>query len=338
MKKWLLLLFTVLLSVGVLLGCSSNEAEDGGTNDESEEQVEEVTEGDEATEEEAAEGASFPVTVKDATGEEITVEAEPESIITLTPSNTEILYALDLLDKVIAVTDNDDFPEGIQDTKDSIGGMEFDVEKILSLQPDIVLANALNVSEGIEQLRNAGLTVVVTNGGSTFDEVYSSIEMVASVTGKAEEGQDIVNSMKERINVITEKAAQINEEDQVKVWVEIWPAPDLFTTGKGTFMHEMLEMIHAVNAAGDQEGWPNYTEEDAVSTNPDVIITTYGHWEGMETAVEDVISRPAWQEVSAVKSERVYNIEANIVERPGPRLVEGVEKLAELIYPEIFAQ
>src|SRR5690606_27218878 len=96
--------------------------------------------------------------------------------------------------------------------------------------------------------------------------------------------------------------------------------------------------INATNAAKDSEGWPMFTEEEAVKTNPDVIITTYGHVEGKENAVENVLDRPAWQDVSAIKNERVYNIEANIVERPGPRLVEGVEKLAKLVYPEIFTE
>ena len=115
--------------------------------------------------------------------------------------------------------------------------------------------------------------------------------------------------MKDKISQVQDKVAQMTEEEKLTVWVEISPEPEIYTTGKGTFMHEMLEIINAVNAAGDQEGWPKFTEEDAVKTNPDVIITTYGSW--VETPVEDVLNRSAWQDISAIKTERVYDIDAN---------------------------
>ncbi|WP_078428544.1 ABC transporter substrate-binding protein [Alkalihalobacterium alkalinitrilicum] len=328
MKKWYMWLVASILIVGLMTACGTDNQEEPQTEETPSEETEDQTTG-------SGEATAFPITITDATGTEVIIEEEPQSLISLVPSNTEIVYALDGFDRLIAVTDNDDFPEEVKEIE-SIGGMEFNVEKIIASNPDLVLANAMNSEEGLDQIRNAGVTVLVVKNASSFDELYDSIQMVGNALGNAEEAENVIISMQDRITAIQTKASEIDEADQATVWVEIWPAPDMYTTGKGTFMHEMLEMINAKNAAGNQDGWPMFTEEDAVVLNPDVIITTYGHVEGMENAVEDVLARTAWTEVEAVKNERVYNVEANIVERPGPRLIEGVEKLAKLIYPDVF--
>ncbi|MFV8828446.1 ABC transporter substrate-binding protein [Alkalihalobacterium sp. APHAB7] len=328
MQKWYMWLVASLLIVGLLTACGTDNQEEPQTEEAPTEETEEQTTG-------SGEAVAFPLTITDATGTEIVIEEEPQTLISLVPSNTEIVYALEALNRVIAVTDNDDFPEEVKDIE-TIGGMEFNVEKIIAANPDLVLANEMNNAEGLDQIRNAGVQVLVVNNASSFAQLYDSIEMIGNAVGKSEEANNVITSMQETITEVQTKASEIEDADKATVWVEIWPAPDMYTTGKGTFMHEMLEMINATNAAGEQEGWPMFTEEDAVVLNPDVIITTYGHVEGMENAVEDVLARSAWTEVEAVKNERVFNIEANIVERPGPRLVEGVEKLAKFIYPDVF--
>ncbi len=328
MKRVGYLLIAFLLMVALIAGCSSTDSANPAESSEKENviETEEIVESNGTND--------FPITLTDALGNEVMIDAPPEKLITLVPSNTEIVYALGLLDNLIAVTDNDDFPEEVKE-KDSIGGMEFNIEKIISLNPDLVIANAMNNLEGIEQIKNAGINILVVNNASSFDEVYDSIEMIGKATGTSEKAEKVIFEMKDRLSQLAQKAATITEEEKLTVWVEIWGEP-LYTSGKGTFMDEMLTIIHATNAAGEQDGWPMFTEEDAVLLNPDVIITTYGHVPGFENAVEDVLARAAWQEVGAVKTERVYNVEANIVERPGPRLIEGVEKLAQLIYPDVF--
>jgi iron complex transport system substrate-binding protein len=141
--------------------------------------------------------------------------------------------------------------------------------------------------------------------------------------------------MKERLQAIKDKAAA-SVTDKKKVWVEVSPAPDIFTTGQNTFMHEMLESIQAVNAAEDQDGWVKMTEEEIVKLDPEVIITTYGSQ--VEDPKAEVLAREGWAEVPAVKNGNVFDVDSDTVTRPGPRLIEGVETLAELIYPEIFKQ
>jgi iron complex transport system substrate-binding protein len=323
MKQWkqYILLLVMVLTFG-LVACSNEAAEPKQANKPAQETKTEET--------------AFPVTVEDALGEKVTIEAEPQKIVSLIPSNTEIAYALGLGEKIVGVSDFDNYPEDVKN-KEKIGGMEMNVEKILSLQPDLVLAHASsahNSQEGLKQLKEAGIKVLVVQEAKSFADVYESIELIGKATGATEKANEVVQQMKKKVAEIAEKAKNIKKEDEVTVWVEVSPAPEIYTAGKGTFIDEMLTLIHAKNAAGDQEGWPMFTEEDAVALNPDVIITTYGYY--TPNAVEQVLARPSWKEVPAVKNKRVYDVNSDLVSRPGPRLVEGVEEIAKVVYPEVF--
>jgi iron complex transport system substrate-binding protein len=324
LKKLSALILVLLLAISVITGCGNQEAKEP----EKAQQTESVDSN------QGAEASAFPVTLTDADGNEITIEKKPERIVSLIPSNTEIAFALGLGEEVVGVTDFDNYPKEVE-TKEKIGGMEFNVEKIISLNPDLVLAHAStsqSAEPGLKQIRDAGITVLVVNNATSIEDVYQSIDLIAKATGTADEGEKLINDMKAKFAEIEEKASAIQEGEEAVVWVEV--DPTLYTTGKGTFMDEMLTMIHAKNAAGDQEGWVQFTEEDAIKLNPDVIITTYGNY--IENPVEQVLSRKAWVEVNAVKNKRVYDVDPDTVTRSGPRLADGVEELAKAIYPDIF--
>ena len=327
MRKMFASLFMVLLALS-LVACQNNDTKENEKSNE--EQNEENTEASNETEED-----SFPITIKDALENEVTIDEEPETIVSLIPSNTEIVYALGAGEKVIGVSDLDNYPEDVLN-KEKIGSMDYNIEKIISLKPDVVLAHesiANYAAEGFQQLQDAGLTVIIIKNASSFEDVYSTIETIGKITGKYTASKEVVTNMKTKVAEIKEKSEVINEEEKLVVWTEISPAPELYTTGKGTFMHEMLEMIGAHNAAGNQEGWPPYTEEDAVLLNPDVILVTYNF---IDNPVDQVLTRDAWGNVPAVQNKRVYEVNDDLVSRPGPRLLEGVEELATKIYPEIY--
>ncbi|MGG3820238.1 ABC transporter substrate-binding protein [Geobacillus thermodenitrificans] len=314
--KWTAALVALFLLAAVLVGCS------GGTNSNAQPAKKE---------EPKTEQAAFPVTVKDGLGEDVTIKAEPKKIVSLIPSNTEIAYALGLGEKIVGVSDFDNYPDDVK-TKTKVGSMEFNVEKIISLKPDLVLAHASsahNSKDGLQQLKDAGITVLVVHNAASFNEVYASIELIGKATGTADKAEQIIHGMKEKLTQIKEKAKQIPADKQANVWIEVSPPPQLYTTGKGTFMDEMLQVISAKNVAGSLEGWPMVTEEQAVAYKPDVIITTYG-------GAKQVLERAAWKDVPAVKNKRVYDVNTDLVSRPGPRLVEGVEELAKAIYPDVF--
>jgi iron complex transport system substrate-binding protein len=283
MKQWkyYAMLLVFLLTFGLLVGCNSENA----SNKQNDVNTKQETK---------TEAAAFPVTLKDGLGEEVTIQSEPKRIVSLIPSNTEIAYALGLGEKIVGVSDFDNYPEDVK-KKEKIGGMEFNVEKIISLKPDLVLAHASgahNSKEGWQQLKDAGITVLVVNDAKTFEDVYQSIEMIGKATGTTKKASEIIENMKTKLEAIKEKAKSIKEKDQVKVWVEVSPAPEIYAAGKGTFIDDMLKAISAKNVAGDQEGWPMFTEEKAVALNPDVIITTYG--DSVPNAAEKVMASPSW--------------------------------------------
>ncbi|KIL72181.1 helical backbone metal receptor [Bacillus badius] len=322
MKKLSKYTLSFMLAAGLLAGCGSDKAAP-----EKEEKANQPKE---------SEQAAFPVTVKDADGKEVVIEEKPKRIVSLIPSNTEIAYELDLDKEIVGVSDNDNYPKEVS-AKEKVGGMEYNIEKIIGLDADLVLAHgssAHNSKEGFKQLEEAGIDVLVVNDAQNFDEVYDSIKMIGKATGTSDKAEDIVTDMKEDLTEISEKAETIKKEEEKNVFIEVSPAPEIYTPGKNTFMQEMLDLIHAKNAAADQDGWGQMTEEAIIKKNPDVIITTHGYY--TQKPVEEVLSRKGWETITAVKNKDVHDVHADLVNRTGPRLVEGVEELAEAIYPDVF--
>jgi iron complex transport system substrate-binding protein len=319
MKKLSALFLILLLTIGALAACGEQKETAKNEGNSSSEQKGEET--------------AFPVTIKDALDNEVTIDAKPEKIVSLIPSNTEIAFALGLGEQVVGVSDFDNYPEEAQ-AKEKIGGMEINIEKIISLQPNLVLAHAsaMNGTEGLQQLRDAGLTVLVINDAQKFEQIYDSIAMIGKATGENKKADELIKSMQDKLAEIKAKAAEIKEKK--KVFVEVSPAPEVFTTGKNTFMDDMITLINAENIANDQEGWIKIDQEVMIERNPDVIITTYGFY--TENAAEQVLSRQGWENVNAIKNKQVIDVDSDRVTRSGPRIVEGVEDLAKAVYPEVF--
>ncbi|WP_164216501.1 ABC transporter substrate-binding protein [Virgibacillus sp. YIM 98842] len=324
MKNLHVLLFSLLLVTGILAGC-------GETEDDATDQTETETE---QTEQPSSDESAFPVTMEGSDGEEVTIEEKPEAIVSLIPSNTEIAFALGLGNNIVGVSDHDNYPEEVQE-KEKIGGLELNIEMILSLEPDLVLAHPTNSPEGIDQLKESGLTVLMVNDATNFDEVYESIEMMAEATGTKEEGENIITSMQDKLSELEEKAAGIPEDEVKSVYIEISPEPEIFTPGNNTFENEILTKINAENIAADQEGWIELSEEAIVEQNPEVIILSYDF---VEDPVGQLMGRDAWQDIEAVKNEQVIQVDTDIISRPGPRLAEGAETLAKAIYPDVFEE
>ena len=318
LKKQSYLLFILMMMLTVfMVGCSSTDNEESKKK-----KVDNTT------------STTFPLEVQDGSGEKIKIEEKPESIVSLLPSNTETAYALGLGEKIIGVSDYCNFPTEAAD-KPKVGGLEINVEKVLELNPDLLLLSAShfnNAKETIKQFQTAGIDVVIVPDANSFEEAYKTIELIATATGTSEKGQEIIDKMKKEVSDIQEKASGIKEKK--KVWIELSSSPDLYTAGSNTFMGDMLEIIKAENIAADQEGWITISEEQVIERNPDVIITTYGYY--IDNPEEQIYGRKAWSEVQALKKKQIYDVNNDTVSRPGPRLTEGLQMLAEKIYPETF--
>ncbi|MFJ5563761.1 ABC transporter substrate-binding protein [Lysinibacillus xylanilyticus] len=320
MKKIWKIGLSAFLALGLLAACNTKEA----TNEKSSSsEQQETTKVDQAI---------FPVTITDATGKDITLEESPEKIVSLIPSNTEILFGLGLNDEIVGVTDNDDYPAEAT-KKDKVGGMDYNVEKIIALSPDIVFAHASgmgNSKGAIEQLEAAGVKVFVVADAKNFNETYTTIEQLGQATGKLEEAKKIVANMKAKVKEIETKLDGVEPK---KVFVESSDEPQIYTTGKGTFMNEMLEMIHAENVAADVNDWYQIDAEQIITKNPDVIVVAYNY---VPDILKKIPQRAGFETITAVKNKAIVQVDENITNRQGPRLADGLEELAKAVYPEEF--
>lgn len=314
MKKWHLLSSAALLTLTLAACGAEEEAADKST----------ATNSAETTE-----TAQFPLTQIDALGKEITIEKAPARIISLIPSNTEILFGLGLEEQIIAVNDNDNYPAEAL-AKEKVGGMEFNLEQIIALQPDLVLAHESNLysfnEEAIAQLEAIGITVFVVKDAKTFEETYTTIEQIGRMTNKVQQAADMIASIKTGIDEIEVKVADLEEKS---VFIVVGTAPELYAAGQETFINEMLEVLDVENVVPEL-GWPQYSAEQFVKSNPDAILVTY------ESDIEAIQTNDAYSEMDAVKNDQVKLIDGDTTSRQGPRIVEGIESLAEAIYPEAF--
>lgn len=265
------------------------------------------------------------VTVIDALGREIKVELPVQSIVSIAPSNTEILFALGLGANVIGVTEACDYPTDAK-LKPKVGQVEMNIEKIVEMSPDLVVAVAGMQMPVIETLSDLGITVLALDP-KTLQGVLDSITLVGKTTGRDEAASLLTQELGNEIQDIQSKAAEaVAGEGRPKVFVEIWDDP-LMTAGPGTFIDELIRIAGGENISGDAGmEWPEFSLEVVLERDPEVIITVWRD-------ADDVRGRPAWKHVSAVKTGRIQKMNPDILTRPGPRLVQGLKELLEIIHP-----
>jgi len=310
MKRWYGWLLTLLLVVTMgLAGCSQAPQPHADHN---------------------GKQGDFPVTLKDASGQSVTIKREPQRIVSLIPSTTEIAFALGLDKKIVGVSSLDNYPAEAA-KKEKVGDLKINVEKVVSLKPDLVLANPINGQDTIGQLRKLGLTVLVVDGQS-LKGVEDSILLVGKATGAVDKARQVVAKMEQEKNEVTKKVASIPADKRVKVWIEL--DPTLFTAGSGTFMDELIRLAGGNNVAASQKGWPQVSAEQVVKWNPDVIIATYDT--GGNKVASQIASRSGWAGINAVKQKRIVTVNPDLVNRPGPRVTQGLKQIAQALYPQVF--
>jgi iron complex transport system substrate-binding protein len=268
------------------------------------------------------------VTVTDAYGKEITLTEAPERIVSLIPSNTEILFALGLGEKVVGVNDTDNYPPEVESIQ-KIGGMEYNLEMIISLKPDLVLAHEsgmYGLGDGVAQLEAAGIPVFVVKNAVNFKETYETIEQIGLLTGRLAEAKKVNENIQTKLSELQQKVKGVEPKT---VFVVVGAQPEIYAVGKGTYMDEMLNVLGIQNAVTEPD-WPVYSAEDFVASDADIILTTY------EPDIEAIKANPLFATMKAVKSDQLLLVDGDTTSRQGPRLAEGVEKIAKAVYPELF--
>lgn len=270
------------------------------------------------------------ITVTDDSGAELTIEKSPERIISLTPSNTEILFALGLGDRVVGVTTYCDYPEEAKE-KPQIGDLEGNVEEIVAMEPDLVVAKVILNDNIVSKLRDVDIPVLCVDPES-LDGVYRAIDLISQVTDTESQGEQLISEMKAKIAAVEEKVASIPEAERPKVFIEVGNEP-LYTAGAKTSVDEVVSLAGGINIAGDVEGYQMYSLESVVKNNPDVILALDSYYVDVEAEIK---KRSGWDSIKAVQENNLIADVDTMLNRPGPRSADAVEVIAKELYPDLF--
>jgi iron complex transport system substrate-binding protein len=280
--------------------------------------------------------AAATVTLTDSLGREVVLTGRPERIVSLAPSNTEILFALEASNRLVGRDDFSDFPPEALDIP-SIGSMypSVNAEAIVALEPDLVLAAGVTNEADVGRLADLGLVVYATSISTSLDDIYADIGAVGTLIGEADAAAELVASMQARVAAVTATTAAASERPVVFYEIDATEPAKPWTAGPGSFIDQLLAMAGGTNAAAEAaDQYVQFSLEQLVAVDPDVIVLgsyTYG-----AQTPETVAARPGWEGLTAVETGAVYTFDDNLVSRPGPRVVEGLETLARLIHPDLF--
>jgi len=279
--------------------------------------------------------AGRTVTVTDDFGETVVIRGIPQRIVSLAPSNTEILYALGLEDRIVGVTDYCDYPPATAG-KPKVGGYSsVNIEKVIAAEPDLIFAAPGNTEEVVNHLRSLGMTVV-SLCPETIDDVLQNIELVGRATGEEERAEACTGNLRERIRAVTEVTGVPATKPSVAHVV--WHDP-LWVSGRGTFQNEVITMAGGTNAFGSVEGWSIVSLEEFITTDPEHIIVSSGS--GMDRDGYDAIytyfmTEPRMQKLGAVRNGHIYVVDSDIISRGSPRIVDALEEVAGDLHPDLF--
>ncbi len=274
--------------------------------------------------------AAFPVTLTDDEGTEVTIPAEPERIVSLTPATTEILFEIGAGDRVVATTDFDDYPPEAVELPDVASFTAVDVEKIVGLEADLVIAGGNNFNDpaAIDQLRSLDIPVIVTYAPDV-ETVFADMELIGTAVGRPAEAAELTTALEEGF---AEVADATEDLDHPRVFYELDATQDIFTAADDSFIEEMIEIAGGGPITTGSTTDFSIPLERLVTEDPEIILlgdAAYG------VTPEAVAQRPGWSGMTAVKENAIRPVDDIVITRPGPRLLEGLRQLAEAIHPDL---
>ena len=274
------------------------------------------------------------LTLPDGLGRTVTLTGPAQKVVSMAPSNTEVLFAVGAGSQVVGRDEFSDYPEEAKSLP-SIGGSmgQYSYEQVAALKPDLVLAGGINTPEQVKALEDLGISVFYLGNPSTLEELYANLNLVAKLTGRESETGALVDSLKARVKAVDDKLAGVADKPVVFYEIDASDPNKPYTTGPGTFIDLLIARAGGQNLPGLTDAYPQVSLEQIVLANPAIILlgdAFYG------TTPEAVAARPGWSKIAAVTNDRVLPFDDNLVSRPGPRLVDGLEALAQAIHPELY--
>ncbi|MFN8638526.1 MAG: ABC transporter substrate-binding protein [Dehalococcoidia bacterium] len=267
--------------------------------------------------------ATFPLVLRDSTGTEVRLAKVPERVISLSPGATEILFSIGAGDRVVGTDAFSDFPDAAAKTQ-KIDYSNPSPEAAIALKPDLVIM-ATRQEQFVAQFRSLGMTVFLAREPENLEGVYASIDLLGRLTGRPVEAARVSTEMRTKIEAVTASLSDVTTGPRVFFELD----PTLFTVAPNSFVGAMLTTLKARNIApSGSSPFPQVTAEAVLAADPEVIILSH------PGATSDVGARPGWGAVSAVRNSRIYAVNPDLVNRPGPRLAEGIRVLALALYPD----
>lgn len=283
----------------------------------------------------AGQTTAGPIQMTDGLGRQVTLTAPAQKIVSMAPSITEALYALGAGGQVIGRDDLSDTPAEVKSLPSVGGNMgDYNYEAIAALQPDLVLAAEINTPEQVKSLENLGLNVYYLSNPTDLESMYKLLTDLGTLVGREKQADTLVTSLKARVQTVEDKLANVTEEPLVFYELDATDPAKPWTAGPGTFLDQLIAMAKGRNVgAALSSAWAQISQEELLVQNPQIILlgdAAYG------TTPESLAARPGWDALEAVQKNQIYPFDDNLVSRPGPRLVDGLEALAALLHPEAF--
>lgn len=271
----------------------------------------------------------------DSIGREIVIDAPPARIVSLAPSITESLYAIGAGDLLVGRTDFCDYPKEAA-ALPSVGGFDastISVETVLALEPDLVIGGSIYQADLAESLSAAGIPVFIMEPQSV-EEIMISLQMLGKVTNHAGDADALVADMQNRIAAVAQTVDAIPQDERPSVFYEVWADPYM-TTSNQTYIGELIAMAGGVNIFADiKEDYPAISAEEIIAKDPQIILGPSNHAD--QLTGDAIAGREGWGNITAVKKQRIYIVDGNIISRTGPRVVDALEAIATSLYPDKF--
>jgi cobalamin transport system substrate-binding protein len=287
----------------------------------------------------AAPSVSYPLTLTDDAGRSVTLAAPPQQIVSLAPSNTEIVCTLGACGALTGVTDFDDYPASVKNVAHVVVQAKVDAEKVLAAKPDLVLAagNGLTPEAAIKQLTDLGLQVI-TLYPKDLAGVYHDITLVGEALGVADRAQSTVASLQRRVKGVTDV---VSAAPRPRTFYEVSVFEGtIYTAGKDSFLSSLISLAGGNPVVGDAQSGAIQLE-NLIAADPELILLGDASYDltlaTHDKAVAAVRARSGWGKISAVSAGKVISFTDDVVTtRPGPRIVDGLEALARAIHPDLF--
>lgn len=286
--------------------------------------------------EEAASPGRFPMTVQDGYGNELTFPAPPRRIVSLAPKNTELLFDIGAGDLLVGRTSYCNHPQAATDCAE-VGGFSsnsISMEVLVSLKPDLVLLAGNIHRTTADELTRLGIPMLALEG-ETLDELFADIEVLGRITGNENEAAELADEMQARIARVTQRIGDVPARERVRVYYQVWDEP-VSAAGPASYIGELIALAGGRNIIDDEsERYLRISEEVVLERNPDVILSAT--MASRPVRVEQFLEKTSWREIRAIRNGRVHVLDGDLLSRCSPRIVNALEQIAPLLYPDRFA-